>query len=78
MDTTNGQQLSVPDYIDEAAQSVPNDIWAIVPRSTTGLDKGWHHFTYTDLAKAVNNLARCIENNLGVAKYQGQTIGYMG
>lgn len=68
----------MPDYIDDAAQLVPNDTWAIVPRSTTGLDKGWHHFTYADLARAVNNMARWIEKSVGVAQHEGQTIGYMG
>lgn len=72
------QQLSVPDYIDEAAKSVPKDIWAIVPRSSKGFDNGWHYFTYADLARAVNNLARWIEINIGIAQHQGQTIGYMG
>jgi acyl-CoA synthetase (AMP-forming)/AMP-acid ligase II len=72
------KQLAVPDYIDKAAQSQPNDTWAIVPRSTTSLDEGWHHFTYADLARAVNSLAQWIEKEVGVAQYQGQTIGYMG
>lgn len=72
------QQSTVPDYIDEAAQAVPNDTWAIVPRSSTGLDQGWHHFTYADLASAVNNLAWWIEKNVGAAQHQGQTLGYMG
>ncbi|KAF1351721.1 acetyl-CoA synthetase-like protein [Lizonia empirigonia] len=72
------EQPAVPDYIDDAAQSVPNDTWAIVPRSTTGLDNGWHHFTYADLARAVNNMARWIEKSIGVAQHEGQTIGYMG
>ncbi|KAJ4991642.1 L-aminoadipate-semialdehyde dehydrogenase (nonribosomal peptide synthetase) [Stagonosporopsis vannaccii] len=72
------QQLSVPDYIDEAARSSPNNTWAIVPRSPTGLDQGWHYFSYADLAKAVDSLAWWIEKNIGIAEYQGQTIGYMG
>lgn len=78
MATAKQRQLSVPDYIDEAAQLVPNDIWAIVPRSTLSLDEGWYHYTFADLAKAVDGLARWIENCLGVAEIQGQTIGYMG
>lgn len=77
MITIEQSQLSVPDYIDEAAQSVPNDTWATVPRSNIDLDKGWHHFTFADLAKAANNLARWIENNPGVAQNHGQVIGYM-
>jgi acyl-CoA synthetase (AMP-forming)/AMP-acid ligase II len=78
MATTTEKQYTVPDYVDEAARSTPNDTWAIVPRSTTGLDQGWHHWTYADLSRAVNNLAWWIENNVGVAQHQGQTIGYMG
>ncbi|XPS96951.1 hypothetical protein M3J09_006198 [Ascochyta lentis] len=78
MDAAKQQQYAVPDYIDEAAQSVPNDIWAIVPRSTTSLDQGWHHFTYADLARAVNNMALWIEKNVGVSQHQGKIIGYMG
>lgn len=78
MTTKEREQSTVPDYIDEAAASTPNDTWAIVPRSTTGLDQGWHHFTYADLARAVNSLAWWIEEKLGVAQHQGQTIGYMG
>jgi acyl-CoA synthetase (AMP-forming)/AMP-acid ligase II len=76
----SGQQehSTIPDYIDEAAQSTPNDTWAIVPRSKTSLDKGWHHYTYADLAKAVNNMVGWIERNVGFAQQQGQTIGYMG
>jgi acyl-CoA synthetase (AMP-forming)/AMP-acid ligase II len=76
--TTIKQQSTVPDYIDEAATSTPSDTWAVVPRSTTGLDQGWHHFTYADLARAVNSLAWWIERNFGVAQHPGQTIGYMG
>jgi acyl-CoA synthetase (AMP-forming)/AMP-acid ligase II len=76
--TTIKQQSTVPDYVDEAATSTPSDTWAVVPRSTTGLDQGWHHFTYADLARAVNSLAWWIERNFGVAQYPGQTIGYMG
>ncbi|KAF2636075.1 acetyl-CoA synthetase-like protein [Massarina eburnea CBS 473.64] len=72
------QQSALPDYIDEAANSVPNDTWAIVPRPSTELDEGWSHLTYADLSRAVNNVAWWIENNIGVAQRQGQTIGYMG
>lgn len=68
----------MPDYIDSAAQSSPSDIWAIVPRSSTGLDQGWHRFSYGDLARAVDSLAWWIEKTVGAAKQQGQTIGYMG
>jgi acyl-CoA synthetase (AMP-forming)/AMP-acid ligase II len=71
-------QTTIPDYIDSAAESVPNSTWAIVPRSTTSLDEGWHHFTYADLARAVNSMSRWIEKTCGVATEQGQTIGYMG
>ncbi|KAH6622020.1 hypothetical protein C7974DRAFT_473418 [Boeremia exigua] len=72
------QQSTVPDYIDEASQSSPNDTWAIVPRSPTSLDQGWQHFSYADLARAVDSLAWWLEKNLGVAQHQGQTVGYMG
>ncbi|KAF3049355.1 putative secondary metabolism biosynthetic enzyme [Didymella keratinophila] len=72
------EQFTVPDYIDGAARISPNDTWAIVPRSTTGLDQGWHHFSYADLARAVDSLAWWIEKNVGVPDQQGQTIGYMG
>jgi hypothetical protein len=75
---TKQQQSTVPDYIDRTAQSSPNDTWAIVPRSPTGLDQGWHYFSYSDLARAVDNLAWWIETNVGAAQHQGQTIGYMG
>jgi acyl-CoA synthetase (AMP-forming)/AMP-acid ligase II len=74
----NQQQSTIPDYVDEAARSSPRDTWAIVPRSTIGLDDGWHHFSYSDLARAVDSLAWWIEKNVGPAQYQGQTIGYMG
>jgi acyl-CoA synthetase (AMP-forming)/AMP-acid ligase II len=72
------QQNTIPDYIDSAATSASNATWAIVPRSTTSLDEGWHHFTYADLARAVDNMSRWIEKTCGVAKQTGQTIGYMG
>ncbi|KAL1792436.1 hypothetical protein ACET3X_008943 [Alternaria dauci] len=72
------QQSAIPDYIDAAADSTSNSIWAIVPRSTTTLDEGWQHFTYADLGRAVNNMSRWIERTCGVAKHTGQTIGYMG
>lgn len=72
------QQTTIPDYIDSAAKSIPNATWAIVPRSTMNLDEGWHHFTYAHLARAVDSMARWIENTCGVAKQVGQTIGYMG
>ena len=78
MDTTHHQQYTIPDYIDEAAQSSPNDTWAIVPCSSTSVDEGWRHYTYADLARAVNSLAWWIERTVGVAEYPGQTIGYMG
>jgi acyl-CoA synthetase (AMP-forming)/AMP-acid ligase II len=74
----NQQQTTIPDYIDSAAKFVPNSTWAIVPRSTTSLDEGWHHFTYVDLARAVDSMARWIEKTCGVATHFGQTIGYMG
>lgn len=70
--------ITVPDYIDEAARTSANDTWAIVPKSTTGLDQGWQHLSYTDLARAVDSFAWWIEKTVGVSKHQGQTIGYMG
>lgn len=72
------EQSTVPDYIDEAAQLIPQDTWAIVPQSSTRPDEGWIHWTYADLSRAVNNLAWWIEKNVGVAQHQGQTISYMG
>ena len=75
---TRQEQLTVPDYIDDAARTSPNDTWAIVPRSTTGLHQGWHHFSYADLARAVDSLAWWIEKNVRVPEQQGRTIGYMG
>ncbi|KAI4943374.1 putative NRPS-like protein biosynthetic cluster [Alternaria rosae] len=75
---TQEQQNTVPDYIDSAAESVPNSTWAIVPRSTRSLDEGWHHFTFADLARSVNNMSRWIERTCGVAEHVGQTMGYMG
>ena len=78
MATGEQKQVTVPDYIDESAKSAPNETWAIVPRSSTSLDQGWHHFSYTDFAKAVNSLAWWIEKNIGVAQHPSQTIGYMG
>ena len=78
MATTQHRQPTVPDYIDEAAQSSPNDTWAIVPRSSTSVDEGWHRYTYAGLARAVNSMAWWIEKTVGVAQHPGQTIGYMG
>ncbi|KAF2848117.1 acetyl-CoA synthetase-like protein [Plenodomus tracheiphilus IPT5] len=78
MATSSKEQRAIPDYVDEAALSIPNDIWATVPKSSTSLDEGWNHWTYTDLARAVNNMAWWIEKNVGVAQRPGQTIGYMG
>lgn len=78
MTDSKPHQFTVPDYIDDAARSSPSDTWAIVPRSPTGLDQGWHHFSYADLARAVDSLAWWIEKNVGSAQHQGQTIGYMG
>ena len=78
MAITQQRQLTIPDHIDGAAQSSPNDTWAIVPRSLTSVDEGWHHYTYADLACAVNSLAWWIEKTVGVAQHPGQTIGYMG
>jgi hypothetical protein len=78
MATGEQKQVTVPDYIDESAKSAPNETWAIVPRSSTSLDQGWHHFSYIDFAKAVNSLAWWIEKNIGVAQHPSQTIGYMG
>ena len=75
---TEHQQSTIPDYIDEAAQSAPNETWAIVPQSSTGLEEGWRHLTYAHLAKAVNCMAWWIENSVGVATQPGKTIGYMG
>lgn len=78
MTAEHRRYMGVPDYVDDAAQSVPDGTWAIVPLSTTSVDKGWQNIAYGDLAKAVNNLAWWIENNIGVAQNRGQTIGYMG
>jgi hypothetical protein len=78
MAVTKQEQTTVPDYIEGAAKSSSSETWAIVPRSTTGLDQGWHHFSYADLARAVDSLAWWIEKNVGVAQQQGQTMGYMG
>jgi acyl-CoA synthetase (AMP-forming)/AMP-acid ligase II len=78
MATTQQRQPMIPDYIDEAAQSSPSDTWAIVPRSSTSVHEGWHHYTYADLARAVDSLAWWIEKRVGVAQHPGQTIGYMG
>lgn len=72
------KQVTVPDYIDEAAKSAASETCAIVPRSPTGLDQGWHYFNYTDLANAMNSMAWWIEKTIGVAQQPGQTIGYMG
>ena len=75
---TRGQQTTVADYIDSAAEAVPDSTWAIVPRSSSSLDEGWHHVTFADLARAVNNMSRWIERTCGVAEHVGQTMGYMG
>ncbi|KNG47232.1 acetyl-CoA synthetase-like protein [Stemphylium lycopersici] len=72
------QHRAVPDYVDSAAASIPDSTWAIVPRSSTSLNEGWHHFTFADLARAVDSLARWIEKTCGVAERPGQTMGYMG
>lgn len=78
MPKTKQEQPAIPDYIDRAAQSSPNDTWAIVPRSTTALDQGWQYITYADLARLVDGLAWWIEKTMGAAQRQGQTIGYLG
>jgi len=71
-------QMAFPDYVDEAGKSAPHDTWAIVPRSTAGNSEGWQYLTYEDLSRTTNGLAWWIEQNVGVASTQGQTIGYMG
>lgn len=75
---TERRQSTIPDYIDKAARSAPNDTWAIVPRSPTGLEEGWRHVTYADLSQAVDCTAWWIEKNVGVATQPGMTVGYMG
>ena len=71
-------QLAIPDYVDEAAKSIPNDTWAIVPNSNSSIEDGFRHLTFAQLGAAVDSLSWWIEQNVGVAQYQGQTIGYMG
>jgi acyl-CoA synthetase (AMP-forming)/AMP-acid ligase II len=75
---TTQPRLAVPDHIDEAAKAEPNAVWALVPRSSSSLDQGWHNLTYAQLATAVNGLAQFLEDKLGVPDPVGQTIGYIG
>jgi hypothetical protein len=70
--------LSVPDYIDEAAHSEPNAVWAVLPRSSVDCTSGWHRSTFMDLAKAVDDFAWWLQKKVGLPKHGGQTIGYIG
>lgn len=69
---------AVPDHIDKTAEAEPNATWALVPRSSSGIDDGWHDVTYGQLAQAVDCLAWFLETTLGVPDLIGQTIGYIG
>jgi len=71
-------QLAIPDFIDRAAKSTPNETWAIVPNSNSSIENGFRHLTYANLGAAVNTLSWWIEENVGVAQHQGQIIGYIG
>ena len=69
---------AVPDHIDEAARQMPDVVWARVTRSSTSLAQGWTEYTFAQLARTVDHVAWWIEETIGVAKRQGEVLGYMG
>ena len=72
---TYGQRL-LPNLIDERSKQRPDDVYALVPRSTQFKD-GMLEITYATLAKSIDGVAYWLERTLGRSK-DFQTIAYIG
>ena len=70
-----GRRL-IPTLVDELAQTTPDQIFALIPRSETFVD-GLEDVTVSDFARAVNRAAFWIESKLGKSA-SFETIAYLG
>ena len=62
--------------VDELAASKPEQVFAIVPRSSD-IKQGFREVNFGRLAKVINALSRWIERTAGAAN-SSETIAYMG
>jgi len=68
---------AIPDYIDHAAATNPQGIWAIVPETRPDGSRQWINLTFSHLGRAVDQMASWIESTIGVGA-EGEVIDYMG
>ncbi|KAI1387789.1 acetyl-CoA synthetase-like protein [Hypoxylon trugodes] len=70
-----GRRL-LPAVLDELAQSDPNKVYAVIPK-TADISDGFRDITMADFARAVNFMARWIEDRFGRSD-RFETISYIG
>lgn len=71
----HGQRL-LPRVIDEIAETEPEKIFAVIPR-TFDLDDGFMNVTYSDFAKAIHRMSAWLEGKLGRSS-SFETVAYIG
>lgn len=74
-ETTYGQRL-LPNLIEDRSHERPDDIYALVPKSTDFKD-GMVEITYGALATTIDRLACWLEQTFGKSK-SFETLAYMG
>lgn len=67
---------AVTKAVDELAASRPEQVFAVVPRSSD-VKQGFREVNFARAAKVINAMSRWIERTVGAAK-GGETIAYMG
>ncbi|TGO35888.1 hypothetical protein BHYA_0142g00040 [Botrytis hyacinthi] len=63
--------------VDHMAKTKPQALYAEFPASPVTYDEGFHRVTYKDFANAINGVAWCLHDNLGVGK-ELETLAYIG
>ncbi|KAF7876845.1 uncharacterized protein EAF02_008065 [Botrytis sinoallii] len=63
--------------VDHMAKTKPQALYAEFPASPVTYDEGFRKVTYKDFANAINGVAWCLHDNLGVGK-ELETLAYVG
>lgn len=72
----NSRRLAI-EILDETAETDPDRIYAEIPISPHGYDKGFHKITFRLLANAVNGIAWWLQDTLGPSE-DFETLAYIG
>ncbi|KAF5870715.1 putative nrps-like enzyme protein [Botrytis fragariae] len=63
--------------VDHMAKTKPQALYAEFPISSVTYDEGFRKVTYKDFANAINGIAWCLHDNLGVGR-ELETLAYIG